>query len=113
MIQNTIFTTILKTPIKEMFVAMFNDELIIFTPYEKEFCTKELNQFKKILGVDFIIEDDDKFIYFKEELKKYVAELIFPHTYMKDVYYKEILGQTAVPFDTSNFDNLGISKYSN
>jgi methylated-DNA-[protein]-cysteine S-methyltransferase len=74
MIQNTIFTTILKTPIKEMFVAMFNDELIIFTPYEKEFCTKKLNQFKKILGVDFIIEDDDKFIYFKEELKKYFSK---------------------------------------
>lgn len=67
----TIYTTILQTPKLLMFAASFENKLILFVPFEKEFCNKKMKSFKKILKVSNIIKDDSKFDKLKLELDEY------------------------------------------
>ncbi|RBQ30512.1 cysteine methyltransferase [Arcobacter sp. FW59] len=62
-----IYTTIIKTPIVDMFAASFENELLLFVPFEKEFCQKKIEGFNKILNV----EDESKFYKLKLELDEY------------------------------------------
>ena len=57
----TIYTTTIQTQKLIMFAAIFQEELILFVPFEKEFCNKKLKSFKKILKASNIVEDDSKF----------------------------------------------------
>ncbi|WP_419677545.1 methylated-DNA--[protein]-cysteine S-methyltransferase [Aliarcobacter lanthieri] len=66
-----IYTTIIKTPILNMFTASYKNELILFIPYEKDYCEKRIEKFKKILGASSIIRDDNKFDKLKIELNEY------------------------------------------
>ncbi len=68
---NTIYTTIIQTPILSIFTASFKNELILFIPYEKEFCKKKLESLKKILKASNIVEDSSKFDRLKLELDEY------------------------------------------
>ena len=67
----TIYTTTIQTKKLIMFAAIFQEELILFVPFEKEFCNKKLESFKKILKVSDIGEDDSKFQKLKIELDEY------------------------------------------
>ncbi|WP_418185872.1 methylated-DNA--[protein]-cysteine S-methyltransferase [Aliarcobacter vitoriensis] len=69
-----IYTTIIKTPIVDMFAASFENELLLFVPFEKEFCQKKIEGFKKILNVEKIIEDESKFDKLKIELDEYFSK---------------------------------------
>lgn len=53
-----------------MFAASFEDELILFVPFEKEFCNNKIKSYQKLLKARDIIEDDSKF----ESLKLQVYE---------------------------------------
>lgn len=68
---SNIYTSTIQTPKLLMFTASFEDELILFIPFEKEFCDKKLEQFKKILKASNIIKDDSKFDKLKLELDEY------------------------------------------
>lgn len=54
-----------------MFAASFEDELILFVPFEKEFCNNKIKSYKKLLKARDIIEDDSKFEKLKLELYEY------------------------------------------
>ena len=62
----TIYTTTIQTQKLIMFAAIFQEKLILFVPFEKEFCNKKLKSFKKTLKASNIVEDDIKF----QKLKK-------------------------------------------
>lgn len=68
--KSDIFITTIKTPILHMFAASFEDELILFVPFEKEFCNNKIKSYQKLLKARDIIEDDSKF----ESLKLQVYE---------------------------------------
>ena len=67
----TIYTTTIQTQKLIMFAAIFQEELILFVPFEKEFCNKKLESFKKTLKASNIVEDDSKFKKLKIELDEY------------------------------------------
>ena len=67
----TIYKTTIQTQKLIMFAAIFQEELILFVPFEKEFCNKKLESFKKILKASNIVEDDSKFQKLKIELDEY------------------------------------------
>ncbi|XQC05370.1 methylated-DNA--[protein]-cysteine S-methyltransferase [Arcobacter cryaerophilus gv. pseudocryaerophilus] len=67
----TIYTTTIQTQKLIMFAAIFQEELILFVPFEKEFCNKKLESFKKTLKASNIVEDDSKFQKLKIELDEY------------------------------------------
>ena len=67
----TIYITTIQTQKLIMFAAIFQEELILFVPFEKEFCNKKLKSFKKILKASNIVEDDIKFQKLKIELDEY------------------------------------------
>ncbi|MDK2091918.1 methylated-DNA--[protein]-cysteine S-methyltransferase [Aliarcobacter butzleri] len=69
--ENIIFTTKFSTPLSEMFAAYFKDELIMFTPFEKEFCEKRIENLKKILKANKVIEDKNIFKLLEKEINEY------------------------------------------
>lgn len=71
MINHTIYTTTIKTPKLLMFAASFEDELILFVPFEEEFCNSKLKSFQKLLKASIIIEDERKFDQLKIEIYEY------------------------------------------
>ncbi|MDN5108313.1 methylated-DNA--[protein]-cysteine S-methyltransferase [Aliarcobacter butzleri] len=72
--ENTIFTTKFFTPLSEMFAAYFKGELIMFTPFEKECCEKRIENLKKILKADKVIEDKNIFKLLEKEINEYFFE---------------------------------------
>ncbi|AXK49036.1 cysteine methyltransferase [Aliarcobacter trophiarum LMG 25534] len=68
---NTIYTTIIKTPKLIMFAASFKNELILFVPFEKEYCNNKLKSFQKLLKASNVVEDESKFDKLKLEIDEY------------------------------------------
>jgi len=69
----TIYTSLIKTPIKTMFAASFKQKLILFTPYNKSVVQKRLKELQKILKVDKIEEDEKQFSKLILELDEYFS----------------------------------------
>lgn len=72
--ENIIFTTKFLTPFGEMFAAIFKDELIMFIPFEKKSCEEKIDNLKKVLKVDKVIEDKNIFKLLEKEINEYFFE---------------------------------------